>query len=350
MSTAASGQLPKKLLPFIWHFLKKYKFSFFVYLFCVMIMSDVPVVLLRPYLLKLFFGRIGDGTITLTSGFLLLFGIVFSDPMYLINAFKRTFEFKSIKRTIEDMRCTMFKYLTGQTVNFFNTNYSGEIVNKIDLITESTTSVIECFMTITKNIILLLIFNGILFYFGFLFGIVGIVWSVLYSIVSFYYLVVKKTKQSVLVQDSNNKIAALVNDDFMNVKNIKIFSNQKFERRKLKNLLKEKFKRDTARCRYTQIADFYFFVLNFSLVSLALLISLLQLKNGLINVGDFIFLIYAIQMQVGFSREICWLGESLRDIVAMDDSLGLITNDIVIKDKKDAKQLNVGDGKIVSTF
>lgn len=342
-----NNKLPNKLLPFIWHFLKKYKITFFIYLLFSIFIIDMSILLIQPYLLKVFFDKLNNNTITLSTGLFLLLGIAFSNIMFLANIFISTFDFKSIKRATEDIRCEMFKHLIKQTTNFFNINYSGELVNKINSITDSTTIVIECITKIIKNITLIIIFIVILFCFNLQLGFIGIIWSILYFISSYYFIIIKKSGQSKLIQDDNNKIVAFVNDDFSNIKNIKIFSNQIFERKKLKNLLKNKFKRIYLEVKYSRISDCLFFILDFSLICLTLIISLIKLRNNTITVGDFVFLISLIRTVIVFSKNIIFIGNDFKNIVIMNDSLKLITNDIAIKDKKKASALNIVNGKIV---
>lgn len=342
-----NNELPIKLLAFTWYFLKKYKISFIFYFITSVCLVDTAFFFLQPYLLKVFFDKVNNDTITVFSGLLIIFSIAFSDMVYLINIFDNIFKFHSVTKVIEDIRDKIFSYSIRQSTSFFNNNFSGELVNKINSVTESIESVIRSIFIIMKNFLLLSIFVIILFYFSKILGFASILWLIIYSYISYYYLFDKKAKQSKLIQEHQNKINAFVNDDFMNIQNIKSFSNDKFEIKYLLKLLKNKFRKIYLEIKYTQISDFLFFILNFSMCSLIILVGIYQLKNSIINIGSFVFLLSILRVFIVLSREICWLNDSFKNIVIMNDSLGLITNDIEIKDKKEANKLYIGNGKII---
>ena len=339
--------LPKKLMPFIWHFLKKYKIYFILYVTISFILGDLGLFFIQPYLLKILFDKIDSNTINIFNGLFIILLISFSDTLYINDIITNILKFKSLTRTIGDIRNTLFNYSMNQSVNFFNNNYSGELVNKINSITETIETSLEAIIMIAKNIFLLTCFICVLFFFDKTLGFASIIWFVLYCLVSYCYLFKKKAVQSKLIQENQNKITAFVNDDFMNIKNIKIFASEKKERNILLNLLRNKFKNIYNEVKYTQISDFLFFILNFSLVSLILFVAIYQLKNSIISMGSFIFLFGLVKSFIIFAREICWLNDSFRDIIVMKNSLELITDDIELKDKKDAINLNISNGKIV---
>lgn len=83
------------------------------------------------------------------------------------------------------------------------------------------------------------------------------------------------------------------------------------------------------------------------MASYIVLVAIFQLKDGIINIGTFVFLIDIVRRFLMFARSVCWNFRSIKDIAVMQDGLGLITNDIEIKDKKDAKKLEVAVGRIV---
>ena len=340
-------ELPTKLLPFIWHFLKKYRVSFILYLVLFISIIDLGSFFLQPYLLKVFFDKVNTKTITVFNGLFLILGISVSDISFLGNIIVDNFRFNSLTKAIEDIRDTMFKYVMGQSVSFFNNNYSGELVNKINSIIETINDAIDCSVSIVKNLFLLICLIGVLFYFSLILGFAGIVWFVCYIFISYYYLTNKKARQSKLIQENQNKINAFVNDDFMNIQNIKAFPNEKVERNILSTMLRKKFKHIKLEIKYTQISDFLFFILNFLMTSLIIIVGSYQLKHSIIEIGSFIFLINIVRMFMIFAREICWFGDAFKNIIIMNDSLELITNDIEIMDKKDAKALKIADGRII---
>ena len=340
-------ELPNKLIPFLWYFLKKYKITFSLYAILAIFIMDLPMFFLQPYLLKVLFDKINNGTITISSGLWLIAGIAVSDIYLLGSIVMNKLHFHSITKTIEDIRDKMFSYSIKQSANFFNTNYSGELVNKINAITSSLNDVSWSVLDTLKNFFLLLTLTFVLFYFNTMLGISALVWFCLYSWTTNNYLIEKRAKQSKLVQEDQNKIIAFITDDFVNIQNIKAFSSQKREKENLIKLLTKKFRKIYLEIKYCQISEGLYFILNFSIACFIVLVAIFQLKAGIINIGSFVFLVDIIRRFIIFARSVCWNFDSLKKFAVMQDSLEIITNDIEIKDKKDAKKLEVSNGRIV---
>ena len=340
-------KLPDKILPFLWLFLKKYKYKFFVYIFLSIFVIDASFMFLQPYLMKIFFDKIQDHTITITNGLILIVGISISDFYLFIKIIVDRLEFCTITRTIEDIRTEVFRYLLKQSMNFFNTNYSGEIVSKIESITDSLKYFVSATSEMLKNLFLLFCLSFTMFLFNKWLGFLLLIWFILYCFVCYYYVLIKLSNQSKLIQDNQNKIVAFVTDDFMNIKNIKAFSNEKYENNILIKMLVKKFRKMYLETKYRQIVDFLFFLLNFLVISIIMVFGIIQFKYNLITFGSFVFLLDVLRRFVMFSGGIRYCISDFKDVIVMQDSLNLITTDIEIEDKENAKELEITGGKIV---
>lgn len=340
-------ELPNKLIPFLWYFIKKYKITFSAYVIFAIFIIDVPMFFLQPYLLKVFFDKIDVGTITINSGLCLIFAITLSDIYLPGSVLMNIFHFRSITKAIEDIRDKMFSYSIKQSASFFNTNYSGELVGKINAITKSLNQVSWSILDTLKSFFLLFVLVIVLFCFNKMLGLAALMWFCLYCWITYEYLIKKGAVQSKLIQEDQNKIAAFITDDFMNIQNIKVFSSEKREKENLIKLLTKKFRKIYLEIKYCQISEALYFTINFSMACFIILVAIFQLKNNAIEIGSFVFLLDLIRRFIIFAKLICWNFRSLKEIVIMQDSLELITNDIEIKDKKDAKKLVAKDGKII---
>ena len=341
-------RLPKKLLPFLWYFLKKYKISFILYIFLTLFVLDIFITLfLQPYLGKIFFDKIDNNTITMFSGFWLIVGIVLSDLFFPLLSIINIFKFNSVAKAIEDIRDNMFNYSIKHSINFFNTNYSGELSNKINAITDILEETLQSILGIIRNFLFVICLIFIFLYFSKLLGFFVFIWFLLYSWVGYYFLIKKASYQSKLIQEDQNKISAFITDDFLNIQNIKMFSNKNKEKRQLLKLLTNKFRKVHLEIKYQQISREFYFILGFLLFFIVFVVALYQLKNNIITIGSFVFLITITKNTLSFSRQICHSFYCIKNLVIMKDSLDIITDDIEIKDKKDAEKLVVNNGKIV---
>lgn len=339
-------KLPDKLLPFLWLFLKKYKFTFIAYAVISVIVIDLSFMFLQPYLLKVFFDKITNNTINIVNGLILILCISFSDTSLFFETISNTLKFNSITKTIEDIRDEIFRYLIKQSANFFSSNYSGEIVSKINAITNCLESSVSAIFDTMKNLFLLFVSCIVVSIFSKILALAILVWFILYCFVCYCLIIKKSATQSKLVQEDQNKINAFITDDFINIQNIKAFSTQKMEEQTLIKLLVKKFRKIYLEIKYQRIADMLFFILNFSVSAIIIVFSILQLKNNLITLGSFVFLLDLIRKITVNAGNIRWCISAFKDAIVMTDSLDLITADIEIKDKKDAKDLELTGGRI----
>ena len=340
-------KLPNKLLPFLWLFLKKYKFTFIVYIVISVIIVDLPSMFLQPYLLKVLFDKISNNTINIVNGLVLIFCISFSDTWLFFDTINNILKFNCITRTIEDIRDETFEYLIKQSASFFGSNYSGELVSKISAITNCLEKSVLSILDAIKNFFLLFLSCIVISIFSKILGLTILIWFILYCFVCYCFIIKKSAIQSKLVQEDQNKITALITDDFINIQNIKAFSTQKMEVNKLIKLLVKKFRKIYLEVKYQRIADMLFFILNFSISAFMIIFAILQLKNGSIVLGSFVFLLDLLRKITFASGDIRWCLSAFRDVIVMSDSLDLITTNIEIKNKKNAKDLEVKRGKIV---
>ena len=339
-------KLPNKLLPFLWLFLKKYKFTFIAYAIISVIVIDLAFMFLQPYLLNVFFDKITNNTINIVNGLFLILCISFSDTWLFFETISNTLKFNSITKTIEDIRDEIFRYLIKQSANFFGSNYSGEIVSKINAITNCLESSVSAIFDTMKNLFLLFVSCIVVSIFSKILALAILVWFILYCFVCYCLIIKKSATQSKLVQENQNKITAFITDDFVNIQNIKAFSTQKMEENKLIKLLVKKFRKIYLEIKYQRISDILFFILNFSIYAFVIIFAILQLKNGSMVLGSFVFLLDLLRKITFASGNIRWCISAFKDAIVMTDSLDLITADIEIKDKEDAKDLELTGGRI----
>ena len=340
-------KLPDKLLPFLWLFLKKYKFTFIAYAVISVIVIDLSFMFLQPYLLKVFFDKITNNTINIVNGLILILCISFSDTWLFFQTISNILKFNCITKTIENIRCEIFRYLVKQSANFFGSNYSGEIVSKIDAITNCLENSVSAIFDTMKSLFLLFVSCFAIAIFSKTLAIATLIWFILYGFVCYYLLIKKSATQSKLVQEDQNKIKAFITDDFINIQNIKAFSTQKMEEQTLIKLLVKKFRKIYLEIKYQKISDMLFFILNFSVSAIIIVFAILQLKNNLITLGSFVFLLDLIRKITFNASCISYCISAFKDTIVMADSLDLITADIEIKDKENAKDLELTDGRIV---
>lgn len=341
------NKLPNKLLPFLWIFLKKYKIAFYSMLFVGILLGDSGWFFVSPYILKGFVNGLTEGTLSTSYGLILIFAYSFIDLMPIFDIIFAHLEYNSLIKAIEDIRQSIFKYSLKQSTNFFNANYSGNLTSKISSITNTLLSSNQAFIFGIRMIVLFAILVIILSSVRIIFGFLAIIWLILYYFLNFYF-VKKINKQSMIIQNISNNINGLITDDFVNATNIKAFSSITQETKKLSSILRELLNAKIELAKFEKISNLSIFLINFSIISIIMAISLSMTVNKQMNAGEFFFMLEIARklgMMSGYVLQA--LNDSTKSISTIKENLNLITDDIEIKDKPNAEKLDVSKSKIV---
>ena len=119
-------ELPSKILPLLFHFIKKDKINSIGLLF-FHIMWYIPSIILVPYISKYLI----DNVVTMDFWFgvviISLYAITESMP-YITNILLVRFRYSFSAKTTEKIRCYMFSYMIRQNNNYFNNNFNTHYV------------------------------------------------------------------------------------------------------------------------------------------------------------------------------------------------------------------------------
>ena len=137
-----------------------------------------------------------------------------------------------------------FSYLQGHSINFFDNNLSGSIGNKINSISSTIESILFSFINVitinffVKSLILYSFFkiSKVLFIFN-------LVWIIFYIFTIFYLNKFFKNKVKSFQEERNILIGNTI-DTITNIKNVKVFANEKYEEKFLKKKIITTFKKE----------------------------------------------------------------------------------------------------------
>ena len=337
-------KLPSKILPLLFYFAKSNKFSSIGLLFCH-IMWYIPSIILVPYISKYLIDNVA--TMDFWFGVIIigLYAIVESMP-YIINILLARFRYSFSAKTTEKIRCYIFNYMLRQNNNYFNNNFSGSIAKKVSNITSnfvvftgSLFDFVAVFLALIIALIMLIMVNyKILF--------IVIVWLPFYVIVS-YYLLKNLNKKTVIVEESDSEFYGLINDDFVNITNIKNFSQEEYEFNKLnqsgKKVLKDRWGETVAR---NYVSSFNYINLVFFGVS-TLIMCVLSYFSGNITVGTFVSLMILVKVVVSFQAQLVIGLEQLTEMYGtINNGLSLLKHSNEIEDCETAKNIQNISGRI----
>jgi len=339
------GDFTSNFYSFFWHFAKKYKFHLFVFTFLFVFLSYTLNMFLTSYILKYFINNIS--TLSLKNGIFLLFLCSLCGANFLIYAIGDHFKFKSIAYVSEDMRNFLFKSLLKQSISYFDSKRSGEIINKINFIVSNVESIFRTTLFFIRNILVSVISIIIFCNYNLILGFLVLFFLVIYQIIGLKMLKIY-TNRTAITNDKANRLTGFINDAFLNIINIKIFASNRREKRNISFKVNEIIKAEQYEYQQENLMLFVSFCFSVLIFGSVLFVLIHQLINGQINLGSFIFGAEITRHMFDIPSTTFEFMQNLGSkLKIFNDNLLIIKDKIKIKDKDNAKVLDVSFGKIV---
>ena len=328
-----------KTLPFLWGFIKKYKWSLLTVI-AIIIIGDQIFLIGANTVLKNFIDEVNHSGMTLKRGifygFLYLLSVNF---LNLLLPLIRKIKFPVMFKLKEDIKNFVFNRSLKQSNSFFNENFVGSLNSKINDITNGTESIIEKSFDIISNF---LGFVAVSFLFFRIYWLLGTIFSILFIIycVLFYFLSIKIENLSEEASKKENECSGKIIDCFSNILNIKIFSTQKLEKANIKKQTVKILRSKSEIEFYNSILDVINFLLRIFLLGAVFFISLYLLLNKKIEIGAMI-----TSLNISLNM-IWWLYFAMTGLIKSIDSYGKINQAVQtlfvnpeIVDSEEAKKL-----------
>lgn len=226
-NNTSNNELPNKLLPFIWRYLKTKKWCLFGITFVVVV--EAIEISLNPYLLKVLINTVlqySHDQTKLVAAIAIPAAIYIALPM-ILNVGLRFYQYINlqlypyIKASVGK---DVFKYLLHHSHNFFQNAYTGSLTKKIGDIIEidSLISMAEEFYS--RFIALLFACITLFVTVNPLFGFILLFWSICFI---YYSYMANKKSESFARQYSEDgaKVGGSIADSIANIMSTKLFGN-----------------------------------------------------------------------------------------------------------------------------
>jgi len=334
--------IPNKLLPFLWHFLKKYKF--FTSLLFVGQTFEIIGTIVSSYVMKL----IIDGVILNTGSFKELLSIlqipicIFLLTPLVIGFSWRISHYGWIKIVVlrQDIITSIVKYVQKHSYKYFQDNLSGKIANKISDLYYVIDGIMERFINAFYGPVLCLVIGSITIYSVHpTFTLILIVWAVTFFILS--VVLSKKARElSKIDSEARSELQGKIVDSVSNIVATKSFARSSYEigylNKFINDFIKKTIKLNWFKFRDYIWKDFFIFIL-----FIFLILELIYLKSiGSVTPGDFAFV---LGLSISIMERIWFLSYNytrlLGDIGIFNQAIALIVKGHDVEDKEDAKSL-----------
>jgi len=340
----------KLTLKIYWHYTRKHSLQFFAVVFSVIILRILDT--LVPVYLKNFFNVLSaGGEKNVVAGQLMhiLFIIAIIGVTNWALWRVATLAASALEsRVIFELSNYCFQYLQKHSFGFFNNNFVGSLVKRVNRFTRSyetiTDRVIFNILQLVTEVFMIVI---ILMRVNYILGVTMIAWTVLFAIVSFIFTQYK-LKYDLQRSDADTKATGLLADTITNNANVKLFNG--FDR-EVKSMT-------TAN---NEVRRLRLFTWNLSNVfeatqgglSVMLELGLMYLairmwQKGILTVGDFIliqtYVLNIVSRIWDFGRIVQHMYEDFADA---DEMTKILNTPHEIVDIPKAKGLSVKTGNII---
>lgn len=332
---------------FIWNFTKHRKFECFIWLF-IEIANDMVGIFVSQYFNKKMVSYFELENPVLKVGLFFTFVYLFFNNINnLVKPLKLKTKFKFIDYIQKSARNNLFSYTIQHSMNYFNNAFAGSLNSKINTAVRSTGDILNYSKEIICSVI---IFICVPFFYAQINIYIGIVFCI--SLLFYLFMLSKIQKQFVNnkkeLAESESKYFGLINDDFTNISNIKIFSNQLIERRNIKKqnieIMRNEYRITKTQILFQSINFICNFLLFFSTFGIAgYLLALRQ-----ISIADFTYIVIITSIsRFVIINTIKSLIKIYGAVGELQNALETIYKPIDIKNKEKAVKLITDNGKIV---
>ena len=344
-------ELPKKIMPFMWHFLKNYKayliFIFGVALSSIFIWNVVTPVIARDLLSKIenYTGPREMIWNSLKPIFLLFAAVtVVSESAMII----RDYVNRKVMPTIEGkINMDMLSYVHRHSYRYFSEHFSGSVANKISDISGSLGDLYQIIMWDFLPVGILIISYTILFFLiDSFFGSLLFCWIFIHM--GWVVINAKKAnKASKEHAESRSKIRGKIIDSITNFAAVKLFSHQKYEKEYASKYQDEQIK---AHQKVWGVYQYIWFPLDFVFIGLQIAMLALiieKFRSGAIDLADIAFIFLAQKPLFRNMWNFTWAyPRFVTQVGKVVQAIETLTESFEIVDDSDAQELTVKQGSI----
>ena len=339
----------KKTIQYYWQHAKKYKISGF-FMIVGLVGAAVSNVVVPLYFKKFFdilvSGKSTDIVAKALIGILMMILLV----EFIQWAFWRLATFLASHfqaKVMADLAVTCFKYLHKHSFAYFNDNFVGSLVKRVNRFVRSFEGLAD---KLTWNLIPLLVnlsvIIAVLLWKNLTIGLTIVVWLVVFMIVNWFFIRYK-LKYDIQRAEAETKVTRVLADTITNHTNVKLFNGFNRETKL--------FTKVSDNLRYLQkftwdLSNYFEAVQGFLMIGLEIGIFYLAIKLwevGKFTVGDFVLLqsyVMIVFMQIwDFGRVLRYI---YRDLADAEEMTEIFETPHGIVDSKSAKDLEVKKGKV----
>jgi ATP-binding cassette subfamily B protein len=344
----SNNNLTKQTFAYYFKHVLKYRVSFFVILIFIVLASGARV--LMPVYYKKFFDLLTKtGEMAAMSQFSKILLTILAIDLFAWVCW-RVLSFTASHfqtHVMSDLFNSSFAYLHKHSVSFFNNNFTGSLVKKVNRFVYSFASIMDVFVwSLIPSLVNVALIVYVLSRRNIWVGMAVLVWVILFCTINFVFSRYK-LKYDVKRSALDSKVSGALADTITNQLNIKLFNGYSRENNAFRKITGQL----QAMRNFTwNLTNYFDAVQTLMMVGLeiGLMFYALHLwREGLVTIGDFVliqtYLINMFDRLWDFGRIIRYYYEAMADAQEMTE---ILEKPHEIVDIPKAKQLKVSEGKI----
>ncbi len=342
--------LPKTALAFLYYFLKRQPFGFFIIFFAAISWSVNDIFF--PYFIKLIVNTLHD-----YRGYTVNVYHALMKPIALLMFFWINTEFWLRMQGIAmiyalptfraNIREKVYNYVKLHSQEYFANHFPGNIAKKIADLPNSCQSIIEVLSySFIPTILGILIAMGLMWMTNPVFAGILFIWFCLHMALTLFFMKTGNEKWEIH-SESSAALSGKIVDSFTNILNVRLFARNDYESQYLHRFQEDEIKKAKNAMWLIEIMRFWQGVTGFLMIFAMLFALIHGWTQGWVTLGDFA----QIGMQSFWLLSMVWymsyqMTVFAREVGVINNSLTLITKGHDIVDVQNAKQLQVSKGDI----
>jgi len=339
--------LTKKTFKIYWQHSNRYRWA--VAVLVVGIILTTANDLIKPFFYRTFFNVLVGadpnkaGVLIRTITYILLLGLFNIGMWRVINFVNNFYQ----ARVMSDLLNTCYEYILNHSQGFFNNNFVGSLVTKVNRFQRSfEITADQLYWNIGRIALRAAAILAILFYRLWALGIAMLIWTALY--IGFAYFFSRfKLKYDIAKAAQETKTTAYLADTITNNLNLKLFTSQAREITGYKKVTHRLFQLRKFSWDLGQFAELFQGIAMVVLEFVVIYIAIKYWQRGVLTIGDFALL----QAYMGQMFENLWdLGRNIRNLYeALADAnemTAMLTEPHEVVDTLPAQNLKVAAGAI----
>ena len=338
--------LTKQTLRIFWEHTKRYRGLFIVAVFGIVGASATR--LYEPFLYKRFFDTLTTPHAQAGSLVHVLYLILIINAIgWILHRFDAYATMHGESKVMTDLVNTCFEYLHQHSYSFFNNNFSGSLVRKINRYSKSYEDIADQFTNeMSQTLLRILGIIIVLMFYHITLGLIVLAWTVIFLTFNYYYSMWKlKFDMERSLQDT--KVTGQLADTVTNNINLKLFGGRVRENSWFRQLTDDLTNKRIIAWQWANWNDALTGLLMVALEFAVMYGAVIYWQKGMVTVGDFAllqaYLVQMFQQLWNFGRYVRRIYENLADANEMTE---ILLTPHEVQDMPHAKILTATFGKI----